>query len=101
MAYRPRRQDRSVAGDWRSHYELIWKPRPMTPATAPTDGMTLAQFVAARAVLRDALAQFRDPVCHNCKHFSMGACAQFGEVPEEFQREPERCEAWVWDAIPF
>lgn len=72
-----------------------------TPTIQPHEGMTLAQFQAARQVLRDALTKFPDPVCHNCKHFSMGACAQFGEVPAEFQKQPESCEAWAWDAIPF
>lgn len=70
-------------------------------ATTPTDGMNLQQFVAARQVLRDALDKFKPPTCHNCKQFAMGACTQFGEVPAEFQQEPERCDAWVWDGIPF
>jgi hypothetical protein len=72
-----------------------------TPTTEPRDGMTLEQFKAARQVLRDALEKFRDPICHNCKHFSMGACEQFGDVPADFQKTPEACESWVWDGIPF
>lgn len=72
-----------------------------TPTTQPADGMTLAQFVAARQVLREALAKFPDPVCHNCKHFEMGTCKEFGDVPAEFQKTPESCESWVWDGIPF
>jgi hypothetical protein len=73
----------------------------MTPITQPHEGMTLEQFVAARQVLRDALAKFPEPTCHTCQHFSMGKCDQFGEVPAEFQKTPEACATWQWDSIPF
>lgn len=72
-----------------------------TPTTRPTDAMPLAQFVAARQVLRDALARFPEPTCHTCTHFAMGKCTQFGEVPADFQKTPEACESWAFDNIPF
>ena len=72
-----------------------------TTTTAPADGMTLEQFTAARQVLREALAKFPEPTCHNCKHFSMGACELHGEVPAEFQKQPEQCGDWQFDGIPF
>jgi len=73
----------------------------MTTPTQPIDGMPLAEFIAARAVLRQALARFPDPVCANCTNFQMGECKQFGDVPVEFQKKPEACESWVFDGIPF
>jgi hypothetical protein len=71
------------------------------PTIQPVDGMPLVEFVAARAVLRQALARFPEATCHSCTHFAMGACTQFGEVPAEFQKEPERCESWQFSGIPF
>jgi hypothetical protein len=64
--------------------------------------MPLAQYVAARQVLRDALARFPDATCHSCIHFAMGRCKQYDqEVPADFQKQPEACEGWQFDAIPF
>lgn len=102
MARAIRRADRGIGTDWRTHYELIWtKP---TMATTPHDGMTLAQFQAARDALRGALEKFEAaaPTCARCTHFDMGDCKHFGGTPPpEFQKTPEACEAWVYDGIPF
>jgi hypothetical protein len=87
--------------DWRIHYQTLWKPEPMT---TPRDGMTLAQFTAARDALRDALVKFEQasPTCARCAHFEMGDCKHFGVTPPpEFQKTPEACEAWVYDGVPF
>lgn len=92
-------------GDWRTYYEEIWKPMPnTTPATAPQDGMTLVQFIAAREALRGALAQFERtaPTCQRCTHYDMGNCKKFGTpIPAEFQQQPEACVEWQFDGIPF
>jgi hypothetical protein len=71
--------------------------------TQPTEGMSLPQFQAGREAIRGALAAYErvTPNCHSCKHFSMGACALHGEVPKEFQEQPEACESWSFDEIPF
>lgn len=102
MATRSRRNDRPL-GDWRTHYEQLWKPNVATPATQPTDRMPLTAFVAARQAMRDALANFErvKPDCRTCARFEMGKCSEFGEVPKDFQETPEACESWVFDGIPF
>ena len=102
MARAIRRPAGGLTTDWRTHYELIWKPTNM--ATTPHDGMTLAQFTAAREALRGALAKFEEasPTCARCVHFDMGDCKHFGGTPpKEFQETPEACEAWVYDGIPW
>jgi hypothetical protein len=103
MATRARRADRRVElGDWRTHYELIWKPM-ATPHTQPVEHMTLPAFQAARQALRDALRTFEVvvPNCRSCEHFENGGCKQFGDVPADFQQQAEACESWSFDAIPF
>lgn len=102
MAARPWRADRGLTTDWRAHYEQIWKPM-STPSTEPREHMTLEQFQAARQVLRNALRQFEVvvPNCRSCTRFSMGTCSEFGEIPTEFQQQPEACESWQYDGIPL
>lgn len=75
----------------------------MTTPTAPTDKMTLAQFVATRETLRAALAKFEvvKPCCGSCTHFSMGTCELHGDVPKEFQEALEQCAEWMYDNVPF
>lgn len=75
-----------------------------TPTTQPADNMTLPAFVAARQVLRDALASFErvKPDCRTCTHFDVGRCKQFdSDIPKDFQETPEACDAWVFDGMPF
>jgi hypothetical protein len=102
MATRIRRNDRPL-GDWRAHYEQIWKPM-NTPTTEPRDRMTLASFLVAREATRKAAAAFErvKPDCRACVHFDMGRCKQFDQdIPKEFQQTPEACEGWEFDGIPF
>lgn len=103
MATRVRRNDRPL-GDWQTYYREIWKKPMTTPATQPANGMSLQSFVAARQVLRDALATFErvKPDCRACTHFDMGRCKQFEQdIPKDFQETPEACEGWQFDGIPF
>lgn len=102
MATRPRRKDCEL-GDWRTHYEQLWKPM-TTPATQPIDNMTLPAFIAAREALRAALSSFErvKPDCRSCAHFDMGRCKQFDQdIPKDFQETPEACDGWTFDGIPF
>lgn len=103
MAARTRRNDRPL-GDWRAYYTEIWKRPVSTPATQPTDRMPLKSFTAARQALRDALASFErvSPCCKSCTHFDLGRCKQFEqEIPGDFQTQPEACDGWEFDGIPF
>lgn len=88
--------------DWRNYYTELWKPMPTE--SSPRDGMTLAQFTAARDALRGALAKFEavTPDCRSCTHFDMGTCAKFSQdIPADFQQQAEACAEWAFDGIPF
>lgn len=88
-----------------NYYQLTWNTKPVkTATTEPVDRMTLPEFIAAREVLRGALAKFesKPPTCTRCAHFEMGRCKEFGsDVPKDFQSTPEACASWVFDGIPF
>lgn len=101
MAARPRRDAGPVTSDWRAHYQALWTPM-ATTTTQPRDRMPLPEFLAARQVLRNALAQFPEPTCRSCVHFDMGRCKQYDQdIPADFQQKPEACEGWEFDGIPF
>lgn len=105
MAQGLRRADRRLTVDWRKHYELVWNmatPEPTKPA-APTDGMSLSAFLAARDAIFEAARRFDLPAdCTRCKHFDMGDCRHHGQpIPKEFQQLAEACQDWLFDGVPF
>lgn len=75
-----------------------------TSTATPHEAMTLAQFIAARDAVRDALRKFEVvvPNCRSCSSFEVGRCKKFGQdIPADFQQTPEACAEWSYDGIPF
>lgn len=67
--------------------------------------LNLSKYQVLKHSLRDMLASLEriQPNCHGCRHFENGiTCTLFGTAPPEaFSKEPEQCESWEWDGVPF
>ncbi len=72
--------------------------------SGPTEGMSLAAFLAAKNAIFAAARSFDavTPNCRSCLLFDMGHCKHYGApIPAEFQQADSQCEHWAFDALPF
>jgi hypothetical protein len=66
--------------------------------------MNLHEITVTRNALRQQLKAYDAIVtcCHSCEHYDQRQCIKFeAPPPPEWIKEPNQCEHWEYDAIPF
>ncbi len=80
-----------------AHYQILW-------GKTLQEGMTVAELNERKGLLREAMSRL-DAIktsCEYCVHLRVVECVKFkSEVPVEFQRTPDQCSSWEYDAIPL
>jgi hypothetical protein len=65
----------------------------------------LPRLQSTRQALRESLQRYESitATCDHCRHFSTGRICDLYQAapPEDFQRQPEQCDGWVYDQIPY